>query len=112
MKRRPIQLSTFVQYFVRYLLVVREVILGLLALIVLGGFAFSYVEDHPVSESLYFAFVTAVPIGFGDVVPVTSVGRVISVGIGLVGMLFVGLIIAIAVRALTVTIKAIDLNER
>lgn len=112
MERRPIHFSTFIRFFTRYLLVVREVVVGLLVFIVVGGLAFSFVEGHPVSESLYFAFITAVPIGFGDIVPATSLGRVLSVGIGLVGMLFVGLIIAIAVRALTDTIKGLDLEKR
>ena len=108
MKRRIHEFSTFVLYFIHHLLLLREVVLGLLGLIVLGGLAISVVEKPALSESLYFAFITALSIGYGDITPATTLGRVISVGIGLVGMVFVGLSVAIATRALADTIKKLE----
>jgi hypothetical protein len=39
-------------------------------------------------------------IGYGDISPQTGFGKLTSVGIGLVGMLFVGATVAVANRAL------------
>ena len=108
MRRRIHEFSTFVRYFAHHLLVIREVVVGLLGLIVLGGLGISAVEKPSVAESLYFAFITALSIGYGDIAPETTVGRLISVAIGLVGMVFVGLSVAIATRALADTIKKLE----
>ena len=110
MKRRVHELSTFLRYFLRYLLIVREVVLGLLVLICLSAIAISIIEKHSLEESLYFAFITGLSIGFGDIAPQTTWGRVISVGIGLVGMIFVGLAVAVATRALAATVA--DLRDK
>ena len=108
MKHRINEFSTFVRFFIHHLLVLREVVLGLLGLIVLGAFGISVVEEPDFSESLYFSFITALSIGYGDITPVSMLGRAISVGIGFVDMVFVGLSVAIATRALADTIKKLE----
>ena len=108
MKRRTYEFSTFAGFFFHHLLVVREVVFGLLGMIALGAIAISFVEMRPLAESLYFAFITGLSIGYGDIAPETTLGRVISVAIGLVGMVFVGLAVAIATRALADTIKKLE----
>ena len=99
--------AIFVRYFVKYLFIVRHLILGLLAQIVLGGVIISYFEGLEVGESIYFAFVTGLTIGYGDINPVTTSGRVVSVGIGIIGVLFTGMIVAVATRALADTVREI-----
>ena len=93
--------NAFVGYFVRYALRVREVLAGLLVLIVAGGFLISKLEGIELGEAIYFAFITGFTIGYGDIAPDSALGRVISVAIGLIGMIFTGVTVAIAVRALT-----------
>ena len=88
-----------------YALHVRELIVSLLLLIVLGGVTISQVEDIKLGDAIYFAFITGLSIGYGDISPETAVGKVLSIAIGLVGMLFVGLTVAIATRALAETAK-------
>ena len=56
-------------------------------------------------DALYFAFITGLSIGYGDIAPKTDLGRVVSVAIGLIGVLFVGLTVAVATRALRETAK-------
>jgi hypothetical protein len=51
-------------------------------------------------DAAYFTFVTGLTIGYGDLVPVRMLARVIAVAIGLCGILLTGLIAAIGVRAL------------
>ena len=74
--------------------------LALFALIVINSWAISYVEKLPFGDALYFAFITGLTIGYGDIVVKTPVGRILAVLIGFIGVLFSGLVIAIAVRAL------------
>lgn len=104
MHRRIHEFSTFLRFFFRYWLVVSEVLIGLTMLIILAGVAISFVEERSLGESIYFSCITALSIGYGDVVPTTTAGRIISVFIGCVGMIFIGLTVAVATRALADTV--------
>jgi len=52
----------------------------------------------PPGETIYFCAITALTIGYGDVVPTTTFGRIDALMLGLIGMLMTGLVIAAAVR--------------
>lgn len=100
MPKRLTLFMEFVRAFARYTLHIREVLGSLLLLKVLGGIAFSKLEGINLGDAIYFAFITGMSIGYGDITPKTATGKLLSVAIGLVGMLFVGLTVAIATRAL------------
>ena len=104
LKRRMFFLN-FIRTFARYAMYIREVIGSLIALILLAGFAISRIEGIKLGDSLYFAFITALSVGYGDISPKTAIGKLVSVGIGLVGILFVGITAALATRALAETIR-------
>jgi hypothetical protein len=105
MSKRLAAFIEFVRTFVNYAMYVREAIVSLLLLIVLGGCAIAKVEGVKLGDAVYFAFITGLSIGYGDIAPKTGLGRVVSVAIGLVGMLFVGLTVAVATRALRDTVE-------
>ena len=50
-------------------------------------------------EAVYFSFITGLTVGYGDIAPITAIGRVISVLLGLIGILFTGVVVATAVEA-------------
>ena len=100
MSKRFEMFNSFVVTFHRHSTYVREVLLVLFVLTVLGGFAISKIEGLSLEASMYFAFITGLTIGYGDITPTTTAGHLVSVGIGVVGMLFNGLVIAIASRTL------------
>jgi hypothetical protein len=74
----------------------------LLGVIVVLGLAVGFLEGWSVHESIYFAFVSGLTIGYGDFAPKTFLARILAVLIGLCGVLLTALIAAVAVKALTV----------
>ena len=107
MRQKRSDFALFLKHFLGNLFIVRHVVLGLLLQIIIGGFAIAYFEELHVGESMYFAFITGLTVGYGDIEPVTAWGRVVSVVIGFVGMLFTGMTVAVATRALADTVKEI-----
>ena len=96
---------SFSYQFFRAIWHVRAVILALIALVVVGAAAVTLVEKMPFADALYFAFVTGLTIGYGDIVMHTPVGRLIALLIGLIGILFSGLMVAILVHAVRESIQ-------
>jgi len=56
----------------------------------------------------YFAFVTGLTIGYGDLAPKAPVARALAIGIGFVGILVGGLVAAVGVQALHATQRPQD----
>ena len=111
MIHRKREFLDFVRNVVTAALVVREVLGCLIGLIILHGVLFSFVEGKDFGSSIYFAFVTGFSIGYGDISPVTTLGRFVAVSNGFWGTVFVGLVVAINTRALRVTAKQIQSHE-
>ncbi len=59
-------------------------------------------------DSVYWSFVTATTVGYGDVRPVHRASKVIAILIALVGLMTTGILIAVAVHAATVALTAHD----
>jgi len=64
------------------------------------GFVIGQIEGWGLGDSAYFAFVSGLTIGYGDLVPKSPVSRTLAVCIGFSGILVTGLVAAVAVRAL------------
>lgn len=63
-------------------------------------------EGWPVSDSLYFGFITALTVGYGDLRPTHGTSRFIAVVIALFGLITSGILVAIAVEAVAITYEA------
>ena len=74
---------------------------ALLGLIVGLGLVVGLREGWSIQESIYFAFVSGLTIGYGDFAPKFLLSRLLAVVIGLCGVLVTALMAAIAVKALT-----------
>ena len=111
MTRRRRAFLDFVRHVVTAALLVREVLGCLIVLIILHGVLFSLVEGKDIGSSIYFAFITGFTIGYGDIAPVTTLGRIVAVSTGFWGTVFVGLVVAINTRALRVTVQQIQSQE-
>ena len=81
--------------------VVWPILAGLLAVIAALGLLIGLLEGWSVQESIYFAFVSGLTIGYGDFAPSRLAPRALAIVIGLCGVLLTALVAAVAVRALS-----------
>ena len=73
-------------------------------LILSGGIAIHFAEGMSISDGIWWAFVTATTVGYGDISPDTLIGRVIAVFLMLTGIGMVG--------SLTSTITSFFMNSK
>ena len=76
------------------------VFLGLFFVIILSGILISRFDHVSLEDSIYFAFITALTVGFGDVTPKSRGARVVSIFLAFLGLILVGIAVAVAVHAL------------
>ena len=97
--------TSFAHHFFRAIWHVKFVILMLVALMVAGAAAVSLIEKMHFRDTLYFAFVTGLTIGYGDIVVKTPIARLVAILIGFIGILFTGLMVAVLVYAVRESIE-------
>ena len=78
-----------------------------LILLCAAGIALRFIEPHikTVFEGIYFCFVASTTIGFGDIVPVTVLGRIITVIVTLFGILTIAMVPGVVVSYYTEYLK-------
>jgi hypothetical protein len=82
--------------------VVWPILSVLLGAIVALGLVVGVLEGWSVQESIYFAFVSGLTIGYGDLAPKTLLTCTLAILIGVCGVLLTALVAAVAVKAFTV----------
>jgi hypothetical protein len=76
-------------------------VLSVLLLVMAGlGVAVARLEGWRLTDGVYFAFVSGLTIGYGDLVPTVPLARVLAISIGGTGILLGGLVAAVGVQAL------------
>jgi len=101
----------FISFSYHFFLIIwhlNAVFLSLIALIVGIAAVITYSEKIPFDDALYFSFITGLTIGYGDIVAKTPFGRLVAVLLGLIGIIFTGLMVAAAIRAVGESMKDID----
>ncbi|SPB18894.1 hypothetical protein NOV72_06099 [Caballeronia novacaledonica] len=97
--------------FAKVLWHLRAILAVLLALFLVLSVAMYYVggavdaathAQSSLGHTFYFCAVTALTIGYGDVVPTSTLGRIIAILLGVQGMLITGVTTASAVYAIQV----------
>jgi len=89
----------FIQMFFVALWYMAPLIGLLVAVIIILGRITGIREGWSRSESLYYAFITATTVGYGDFHPRKGLSRVLAVAISFVGIVLTGIIVAIALQA-------------
>jgi hypothetical protein len=104
MRSRQIRHIFFVELF-RLFRGLWTILSGVLVAMVGPGLLIGHLEGWRIDEALYFAFVTGLTIGYGDLTPRHVVSRLLAVMIGLAGIVLTGLVAAISVEALRVAAR-------
>jgi len=73
---------------------------GLGIVIFVGAVLLARLEDVSLEDAIYFAMVTALTVGFGDIAPRTRGGRVVTILLAFLGVVVLGIFVAIAGQAL------------
>ena len=94
----------FFHYLFRIIKFIWPIFSSLLIIIILLGLVTGIREGWSIGDSVYYAFITAFTIGYGDITPKYPLTKILAVAIGLVGFLFSGVLVAITVEALRYTI--------
>ncbi len=84
-----------------------RIFIAYLCVLLIGGVAVWLIEpgvDGPF-EGFYFLFVASTTVGFGDIAPVTVIGRIITIVVTLIGILTVAMVPGVVVAYYTEYLK-------
>jgi voltage-gated potassium channel len=92
---------TFFREFLRVLYYVRSILAGLFGLIVLIGVIIALADGLSIWNGIYFAFVSAFTVGYGDITPRSALSKFLAVLIlPILGMILTGIMVAAAMKAI------------
>ena len=92
--------ATYLAALIQGLGVTWPVLSGLLLFKAGLGTIVGVLEGWGVGQGIYFAFITGLTIGYGDLAPRQSLTQLLAVVIGFSGVLLTGLVAALAVKAI------------
>lgn len=93
---------TFVEIFFYGIGLAAPLLIFLALLITLLGQLVGRRESWNRFDALYWAFITATTVGYGDMRPMARVSRALSVLIAFVGLIFTGIMVALAIHAASI----------
>jgi len=82
----------------------------LLLLITVLGQWVGRIERWDSFTALYWSFITALTIGYGDIRPMEKSSRLLSLLIGMLGIMLTGIIVAITIAATTHALQLIGVE--
>ena len=97
----------FIKTFATGLVYAAPLILFLVILISVIGIYIGKREGWGITDSLYYAFITATTVGYGDYRPASRTGKYLAILIAFIGLLLTGIVVAIGVEAATLAFKEI-----
>lgn len=101
--------AAFLKLFFWLIYIVGPILLLLVSLIVLLGIIVTKLEKWRLYDGLYWAFITATTVGYGDFRPLKKLAKALSILIAILGMMFTGIVISVTLKTASITIdKHID----
>ena len=102
----------FIKFFIYGIGLAAPLLISLALLIIILGQIVGARESWARFDSLYWAFITATTVGYGDIRPLAPLSKSLSVLIALTGIIFTGIIVALAINAATISFKSLhDIAE-
>lgn len=97
----------FVKNFAIGLFYAAPLVITLLLLIAIIGLVIGKREGWSRIDSLYYAFITATTVGYGDYRPNSTPSKILAICIAFTGLLLTGIVVAIGLEAATIAFKII-----
>lgn len=91
----------FLKIYASGLRFLSPILVVLIATIVGLGLRIGAIEGWSRSNALYFAFITATSVGYGDFHPTKHRSKWLAIAVALVGVLLTGIIVSIGLEALS-----------
>lgn len=104
--------ATFLKNFVFDLWVAFPLLLSLAVVVTALGQIVGKKEGWSPFDGLYWSFITATTVGYGDLRPTKRSSRIIAIVIALVGFMLTGILVAVAVHSATLALAAHDATIR
>jgi len=86
--------------FLKMLAYTSPIWLSQIAVIAVLGVVVGKKEGWSKSDSLYYAFITATTVGYGDFRPQKNMSKLVAIIIALNGVLFTGLLVALSLESI------------
>jgi len=88
------------------LLLLLPLFLGLGLIIAVLSIIIGRREGWSFGDSLYFGFITALTVGYGDLRPTVGLNKFLAIVIALFGLITSGILVAIAVEVVSMTFQS------
>ena len=89
----------FSRTFFQVMLLISPILISLSSLIIGLGQVVGKIERWDRLDSLYWSLITATTVGYGDIRPKQHLSRVIAIAIAIMGVIFTGILVSIAIEA-------------
>lgn len=95
----------FIKLFFTVLYLTSPVLLLLCVIIVILGQVVGRIEHWTKFNAFYWSLITALTVGYGDIVPLKKISRTLSMLIALMGIMLTGVVVAITVSTASGALK-------
>ena len=82
-------------------------LIALAVVIVLLGQIVGWRESWEKFDALYWTFITATTVGYGDIRPIEKLSRILAILIAFTGLIFTGILVALALNSVTLSFKSL-----
>ncbi|MFT5519535.1 MAG: voltage-gated potassium channel [Enterobacterales bacterium] len=97
----------FIQMFGLGIYYAAPLMIFFILMIMLFGLMIGNKEGWSKSDALYYSFITATTVGYGDFRPETNFGKFMAVCIAFIGLLLTGIFVALGVKAASIAFQAL-----
>jgi voltage-gated potassium channel len=98
---------TFIRVFSWGVYLTSPILVAMVILIIALGLIVGRIESWTKFDAIYWSFITALTVGYGDIKPISKVSKALSIIVGAVGLMLGGILVAISLQATT---KAFEIH--
>ncbi|MFT5709011.1 MAG: voltage-gated potassium channel [Oceanospirillaceae bacterium] len=92
---------TFIKIFFWGVYLTYPILLAIVVIIISLGLIVGRIESWTKFNSIYWSFITALTVGYGDMKPISKASKILSIIVGSVGIMLGGILVAITLEATT-----------